>query len=274
MRKTILFLLAINMIVGSAEAQLFKSKKKKEVIAVPAAPVKVFTNDVDSMSYALGLNVGTDFAKNLKGIPGGKSNVDLLIKGFTTAMKGDSALMKSEVATEYFKNYITKAQAKDAQIKKEAGEKFLAENKTKDSVQTTSSGLQYKVLVAKEGLKPHSTDTVKVNYQGFLIDGTKFDSSVDRGEPVSFPLNQVIPGWTEGVQLMSVGSKYKFYVPYALGYGEKGAGNGLIPGFSTLIFEVELLDIKPFRESAPKVEIKTTEQPKAVKNTKIKKTNK
>lgn len=272
MKKTILFFLAISIIAGSAEAQLFKSKKKKEVVQV--APVKVFTNDVDSMSYALGLNVGSDFAKNLKGIPGGKSNVDLLIKGFITAMKGDSALLKSEVATEYFKNYITKAQTKDAQIKKDAGEKFLAENKSKDSVETTASGLQYKVLVAKEGPKPNSTDTVKVNYQGFLTDGTKFDSSVDRGEPVSFPLNQVIPGWTEGVQLMSVGSKYKFYVPYTLGYGEKGAGNGLIPGYSTLIFEVELLDIKPFKEPAPKVEIKALEQPKVVKTTKIKKTNK
>jgi len=273
MKKTVLFLIAISMVFGSAEAQLFKSKKKKEATPV-AVPVNVLTNDVDSMSYALGLNVGSDFAKNLKGIPGGKSNIDLLIKGFNTAMKGDSALMKSEVANEYFKNYITKAQAKDVEIKKASGEKFLNENKVKDSVQTTASGLQYKVLVAKDGPKPHSTDTVKVNYQGFLVDGTKFDSSIDRGEPISFPLNQVIPGWTEGVQLMSVGSKYKFFVPYTLGYGEKGSGNGAIPGFATLIFEVELLDIKPFKEPTPKVEIKTVEQQQAVKNIKKKSSNK
>ena len=258
MKKTVLFLAAISLVFATTEA---KSKKPEKPVQVP---VQVLTNDVDSMSYALGLNVGSDFAKNLKAIPGGKSNVDMLIKGFTTAMKGDSSLMKPEVAMEFFKSYIAKAQTKDADVKKEAGDKFLADNKTKDSVKTTASGLQYKVLVAKDGPKPQSTDSVKVHYQGFLIDGTKFDSSVDRGTPITFPLNQVIPGWTEGVQLMSVGSKYKFFVPYTLGYGEKGAGNGAIPGFSTLIFEVELLDIKPVKEIKPVPETKIVVAPKAV----------
>jgi len=250
MKKTVLFLAAISFVFASTEA---KSKKPEKTVV--QAPVNVLVNDVDSMSYALGLNVGTDFSKNLKGIPGGKSNLDLLILGFTTAMKGDSSLMKPEVAMEYFKGYIAKASGKDAEVKKAVGEKFLAENKTKDSVKTTATGLQYKVLIAKDGPKPQ-----------FLIDGTKFDSSVDRGEPITFPLNQVIPGWTEGVQLMSVGSKYKFYVPYALGYGEKGAGNGAIPGFSTLIFEVELLDIKPLKQIVPAVvESKPAVAPKVVK---------
>ena len=258
MKKTVLFLAAISLVFATTEA---KSKKPEKPVQVP---VQVLTNDVDSMSYALGLNVGSDFAKNLKAIPGGKSNVDMLIKGFTTAMKGDSSLMKPEVAMEFFKSYIAKAQTKDADVKKEAGDKFLAENKTKDSVKTTASGLQYKVLVAKDGPKPQSTDSVKVHYQGFLIDGTKFDSSVDRGTPITFPLNQVIPGWTEGVQLMSVGSKYKFFVPYTLGYGEKGAGNGAIPGFSTLIFEVELLDIKPVKAITPVPETKIVVAPNAV----------
>ena len=260
MKKTVLFLAAISLVFASAEA---KSKKPDKTVV--QAPVKVLVNDVDSMSYALGLNVGSDFSKNLKGIPGGKSNIDLLIKGFTTAMKGDSSLIKPEVAMEFFKSYIAKASAKDADAKKAVGEKFLAEKKTKDSVKTTESGLQYKVLVAKDGPKPQSTDSVKVHYQGFLVDGTKFDSSVDRGEPITFPLNQVIPGWTEGVQLMSVGSKYKFYVPYALGYGEKGAGNGAIPGFSTLIFEVELLGIKPLKQIAPVAEAKQAVTTKVVK---------
>jgi len=260
MKKTVLFLAAISLVFASAEA---KSKKPDKTVV--QAPVKVLVNDVDSMSYALGLNVGSDFSKNLKGIPGGKSNIDLLIKGFTTAMKGDSSLIKPEVAMEFFKSYIAKASAKDADAKKSVGEKFLAENKTKDSVKTTESGLQYKVLVAKDGPKPQSTDSVKVHYQGFLVDGTKFDSSVDRGEPITFPLNQVIPGWTEGVQLMSVGSKYKFFVPYTLGYGEKGAGNGAIPGFSTLIFEVELLDIKPVKEIKPVADTKIVVAPKVVK---------
>jgi len=260
MKKTVLILAAISMVFATTEAK--DKKKEKEVVQVP---VKVLVNDVDSMSYALGLNVGTDFSKNLKGIPGGKSNIDLLIKGFSTAMKGDSALMKPQVAMEFFKGYIAKASAKDAELKKAAGEKFLAENKTKDSIITTASGLQYKVLVAKNGPKPQATDSVKVHYQGFLVDGTKFDSSIDRGEPITFPLNQVIPGWTEGVQLMSVGSKYKFFVPYALGYGEKGAGNGAIPGFSTLIFEVELLDIKPLKKIVAVPEVKPAVAPNAVK---------
>ena len=116
-----------------------------------------------------------------------------------------------------------------------------------EGVNVTPSGLQYKVLVPAEGKKPQAQDTVKVHYTGTLLDGTKFDSSVDRGEPIEFPLNQVIKGWTEGVQLMAVGSKYKFFIPYNLGYGKQGAG-GVIPPFATLIFEVELLDIKPFKE--------------------------
>lgn len=252
MKKTVLILAAIALVFASADAKEKKKKKSKEVPVV-VSNEKVFNNGVDSMSYALGLNVGTDFAKNIKAIPGGKSNVDLLIKGFTTAMKGDSALMTAEFATEYFRNYITVAQTNEAEEKKSAGVKFLAENKTKEGVTTTESGLQYQVLVPAEGPKPKATDSVKVHYKGYLLDGTKFDSSVDRGEPIVFPLNQVIPGWTEGVQLMSVGSKYKFFVPYELGYGEKGAG-GVIPPFATLTFEVELLDIKPLVEVAPVVE--------------------
>jgi len=263
MKRTIILLTAVSLIFTTAEAKAKKPKNQKE-----QAPVIVLNNAVDSMSYALGLNVGADFGRNIKGIPGGKSNIDLLIKGFSTAMKGDSALMTAEFATEYFKNFIEKAQEKDVEVKKADGEKFLAENKTKEGVKTTESGLQYQVLVPAEGVKPQATDSVKVHYQGFLLDGTKFDSSVDRGEPIVFPLNQVIPGWTEGVQLMSIGSKYKFFVPYQLGYGEKGAGNGAIPGFATLIFEVELLEIKPLIEIVPVSEIKPAVEVKSTKSVK------
>lgn len=122
------------------------------------------------------------------------------------------------------------------------GEKFLAENGKRAEVTTTASGLQYEVLEATIGQKPKATDTVKVHYEGTLIDGTVFDSSVERGEPIVFGLNQVIAGWTEGVQLMPVGSKFKFYIPQNLGYGERAAGS--IPPYSTLIFEVELLGIE------------------------------
>ncbi len=263
MKKTILFIAAVGLVFTAANAKTKKTDKTKV-----QAPVQILVNDVDSMSYALGLNVGSDFSKNIKAIPGGKSNVDLIIKGFTTAMKGDSALLKTEEASTFFRNYIAKAQTKDTEVKKAASEKFLIENKTKEGVQTTASGLQYKVLVLKDGPKPKATDSVTVHYQGFLVDGTKFDSSIDRKEPITFPLNQVIPGWTEGVQLMSVGSKYKFFVPYTLGYGEKGAGNGAIPGFATLIFEVELLGIKTLKEAVPVLDTKTAQEVKAVKSTK------
>ncbi|OIP81871.1 MAG: hypothetical protein AUK44_08815 [Porphyromonadaceae bacterium CG2_30_38_12] len=246
MKKTVFILTAMALVLSTAHAKNKKKNKQKEVPVV--ACTKLFNNDVDSMSYALGVNVGKDFAKNLKGIPGGKSNIDLIISGFATALKGDSTLMTAEVATETFKAYITKAQNADTDAKKAAGEKFLAENSKAEGVTVNPTGLQYKILTPAEGPKPTAKDTVKVHYKGTLLDGTVFDSSIDRGEPIEFPLGQVIPGWTEGVQLMSVGSKYKFFVPYNLGYGEQGTQGGPIPGFSTLIFEVELLGIKTFKE--------------------------
>lgn len=126
---------------------------------------------------------------------------------------------------------------------KEEGEKFLAENAKREGVKVTSSGLQYEVMEATLGQKPKATDTVKVHYEGTLIDGTVFDSSYKRGESISFPLNGVIKGWTEGLQLMSVGSKYKFFIPYQLAYGERGAGAS-IPPYAALIFTVELLGIE------------------------------
>jgi FKBP-type peptidyl-prolyl cis-trans isomerase len=121
------------------------------------------------------------------------------------------------------------------------GEKFLADNKKRDGVQETTSGLQYEVITMGTGAKPSPTDVVRVHYTGTLADGTKFDSSLDRGEPAEFGVNQVIQGWQEGIQLMPAGSKFKFYIPYELGYGENGTGP--IPPYSTLVFEVELLEI-------------------------------
>ena len=177
-------------------------------------------------------------------MPGDPANVDDLIAGFIEAIKGDSSAMKMtpQAAQAYVQTYFMEASARDAKKTKEEGEKFLAENKSKKDVFTTESGLQYQVVTEGTGDKPNATDKVKVHYTGTLLDGTKFDSSVDRGEPMEFPVNGVIKGWTEVLQLMPVGSKYIVWIPSDLAYGERGAGQDIKPN-STLKFEIELLEI-------------------------------
>ena len=198
----------------------------------------------DSVSYAIGISTGAGYKENLKTLPGDPANVDDLIAGFIQAIKGDSSAMKMtpQAAQAYVQTYFMEASARDAKKTKEEGEKFLAENKSKKDVFTTESGLQYQVVTEGTGDKPTATDKVKVHYTGTLLDGTKFDSSVDRGEPMEFPVNGVIKGWTEVLQLMPVGSKYFVWIPSDLAYGERGAGQDIKPN-STLKFEIELLEI-------------------------------
>jgi FKBP-type peptidyl-prolyl cis-trans isomerase FklB len=202
-----------------------------------------FNNDVDSVSYALGLSVGS----NVKQSGLENLNISAIAEGFAHSMgDGSNALMSEEDANTFLQKYFTelnrKKVEKETAGKREEGEKFLAENAQREGVTVTESGLQYEVITMGTGEKPTAESIVKVHYHGTLVDGSVFDSSVDRGEPAQFPLNQVIRGWTEALQLMPVGSKFKIVLPYSLAYGEQGAG-GMIAPYSTLIFEVELLEI-------------------------------
>lgn len=173
-------------------------------------------------------------------------NADIFLYAFLAAVNEEELLMDAETANAYFMSEsekIRSANMNEAYAdNKAAGESFLEANKALDGVQVTESGLQYKVVKMGKGAKPSATDKVKVHYHGTLIDGTVFDSSIDRGEPITFALNQVIPGWTEGVQLMPVGSKFTFYIPYELAYGDRETGT--IKPYSALIFEVELISIE------------------------------
>ena len=203
--------------------------------------------------YALGSDVG----RNLKA-QNFDFDLNAFLAGFKAAYIGtDAKMTEEEIGTalqEFQTEMITKMmeeRAKKATENKEAGEKFLAENKTKEGVKTTESGLQYIVEKEGEGDNPAAEDTVEVHYRGTLLDGTEFDSSYKRNEPAKFQLNRVIKGWTEGVQLMKKGAKYKFFIPSELAYGENGAGTTIAPN-ATLIFEVELLSV----EKAPKEEKK------------------
>ncbi len=193
---------------------------------------------MEKLSYALGLIIG----HNLKGM-----NIDGLVTAeFTRAveqvLKGEKAEMTEVQAQGMVQEFMKEQQEIAGREVREAGEKFLAENAKREGVTTTASGLQYEVLTEAIGQKPVATDSVRCHYEGRLIDGTVFDSSYQRGEPTSFPLQGVIKGWTEGLQLMSLGSKFRFFIPYTLAYGAQGAG-GAIPPYAALVFDVELLGI-------------------------------
>lgn len=200
---------------------------------------------MDKVSYALGIGIG----RQLSQMGAADLNIDDFAQAIKDVIAGDLKLGDAEaqqIVQEFFAKQEEKQKAEAAEKGKAAkqdGEKFLAENGKKEGVITTVSGLQYQVLREGNGQSPKATDTVECHYEGTLIDGTKFDSSYDRGQTATFPLNQVIAGWTEGLQLMKEGGKYRFFIPYELGYGERGAGAS-IPPFSTLVFDVELVSVK------------------------------
>ncbi len=218
------------------------------VLAVLIFTTNTWAIELDTEQKKLGYIIGMDIGKSLKD-QGTEVDLDSLVSAIRSTYNGEELAMTTDEAAVVRQEYIQRRQAEQqaeaaaaGETNLVAGQKFLAENATKEGVQSTASGLQYKVVTMGTGAKPAATDTVKVHYRGTLLDGTEFDSSYARNEPISFALNRVIAGWTEGVQLMPVGSKFMFYIAPDLAYGE--GGGGPIPPNSTLIFEVELLDIE------------------------------
>ncbi len=201
---------------------------------------KVINPQLVMMAQNIGKAIREQESVGLLNVAGLETNFELIKQGFINGLYNFTEEWDMQAAGKYVDEVIARIKYGEA---KAEGEKFLQENALREEVKTTESGLQYEVLVAGKGAKPTAESTVKVHYEGTLIDGTVFDSSYERGEPIEFPLSGVIKGWTEGLQLMPVGAKYKLYIPYELGYGERGAGQN-IPPFATLIFTVELLEIK------------------------------
>lgn len=193
---------------------------------------------MDKISYALGLGIG----HQLKNMGIENFSVEDFAQSIKDVMEDKATAMTSQEAQTLLNTYFQEKQKAESQKAISEGKAFLEENAKNEGVVTTKSGLQYEILTEGTGKQPKATDTVRCHYEGSLINGSVFDSSYKRGEPAEFGLSQVIPGWTEGVQLMKEGAKYRFYIPYLLGYGENGAGSS-IPPYSTLIFDVELIKV-------------------------------
>lgn len=201
---------------------------------------------MDKLSYALGIGIGSQLA----GMGAKELNIDDFAQAIKDVISGSELKVDNAEAQTLVQNFFQEQEAKQqaaaaeaGKVAKAAGEAFLAENGKKDGVVTLPSGLQYQVLKEGNGKKPSARDQVVCHYEGTLIDGTVFDSSYQRNQPATFGLNQVIAGWTEGVQLMQEGAKYRFFIPYNLAYGEHGAG-AQIPPFAALVFDVELIEVK------------------------------
>lgn len=226
------FLMAIAVIFAAVSCDQSGSVKE----------VKLET-DADSVGYAIGVLVGANNKQQIESAPGGGDiNTEAMASAFRSAMLDEETAITREEADAIVRRYFEGAGEEEAQSNLEEGNAFLEENKQREGVQVTESGLQYEILEEGTGETPEANDRVKVHYHGTLIDGTVFDSSVERGEPATFGVSQVIPGWTEALLMMKEGSKWKIYLPSLIAYGERGAGQNIGPN-TTLIFEVELLEI-------------------------------
>jgi FKBP-type peptidyl-prolyl cis-trans isomerase len=237
-----LFLIALAFTVNA------QAKKKKTIVKPNQTTVKILSlSQLDSASYAFGQKI----AESLGGEGVKEINYMFLNKGMQDAFTKKPAMIDSYKSQTIIQEFLSASKKAKYDTTLTAGAVFLKTNKAKAGIFTTESGLQYEILRdSVGGVKPKATDEVTVHYKGTLLNGKQFDSSYDRKEPATFGLNRVIPGWTEGVQLMNTGAKYRFYIPYQLGYGERGAGAN-IPPYSTLVFEIELLKITPPPVVAP-----------------------
>ena len=198
---------------------------------------------MNKISYALGLGIGQQLkSMNIEDFSIEDFSIDDFSKSISDVMSGKEPAISSREAQAMLNEYFQKKEKEQAQSAIAEGKVYLEQNAKREGVTQTKSGLQYEVLTEGTGKSPKATDTVRCHYEGRLLDGTVFDSSYKRGEPADFGLNQVIPGWTEGVQLMKEGAKFRFHIPYLLAYGERGAG-AQIPPYSTLVFDVELIKV-------------------------------
>jgi len=254
MKNTVLFTSLMVVAIGISSTAMAQKKKKVEEVqpapqpVVVVAPAPMFQNRVDTISYILGADIAKSFMKNEM-----KVNSEKMFKGFNDAMNKKDTIFTEKQVAEIMKSFqeemmkvmqakkeVEAAKEKElAEVAKGKAKAFLAANKVKEGVVELPSGLQYKILKEGTGNFPNATDTVTVHYKGMLMDGTVFDSSIDRGQPISFPLDQVIKGWTEGVQKCKIGGKINLFIPSDLAYGDKATGP--IPAGSLLIFEVELI---------------------------------
>ena len=224
---------------GALHAQPTKPGTKPVTKPV-TTPVNILKTSTDSVSYVLGEIAA--FGLTQQGLGEIKFNNTIFLRAINDILGKKKTLLDDVTANALLSNYMSKILAEKCKPAIDEGTKFLAQNKLKPGVKTTASGLQYEIITEGKGIKPTAVDTFVCNYRGTLLNGTEFDASANRGQPLIMPVSRVIPGWTEGLQLMSIGSKYKFYIPYNLGYGTMGQGQ--IPGGAMLLFEVELLDVK------------------------------
>ncbi len=280
MKNTVLFTSLMVVAIGiSSTAMAQKKKKVEEVQPAPqpivvVAPAPTFQNRMDTISYILGADIAKSFIKNEM-----KVNSERMFKGFNDAMNKKDTLFTEKQVADIMKSFqeemmkvmqakkeVEAAKEKElAEVAKGKAKTFLAANKTKDGIVELPSGLQYKILKEGTGNFPNATDTVTVHYKGMLMDGTVFDSSIDRGQPISFPLDQVIKGWTEGVQKCKIGGKINLFIPSDLAYGDRATGP--IPAGSLLIFEVELIKATPVAAEAAADKTAKTVAPKTAKTT-------